>query len=258
MGNRGRADVQRPPLGRHFVDAHDLATRRRRRRPSATTQVHRQFDLAGACLHQLAWPSPAPRPRPGSCPCRSPGRRGRCWPCRRRSGSRRPWSSRIRSRRSCRRSWRRPGWRRTGARGFSRAPPRYSSSFSIRKPATAGRIVGHALGAGVGAVGAAKGIVDVDVAQPGQAARPWPGSFLVSRLSKRVFSSTSTSPGLSAAAAASASGPTVGADELHRRADQRRPGGRPSPSCCTWGPGHPWGGPGGSSGSRPRRGRAGT
>ena len=42
----------------------------------------------------------------------------------------------------------------------------------MRKPATAGRIVGHALGAGVGAVGAAEGVIDVDVAQPGQFLRP--------------------------------------------------------------------------------------
>ena len=53
--------------------------------------------------------------------------------------------------------------------GFSVALPRYSSSFSISSPAALfSHEVRDALGAGVGAVRRAEGVVDVDIAELGQ------------------------------------------------------------------------------------------
>ncbi len=66
----------------------------------------------------------------------------------------------------------------------------------------------HALGAGMRAVGRAEGVVDVDLAQGRPAGLAKSGSFFSSSLWKRTFSSIRTSPGLSALAIASTSGPT--------------------------------------------------
>jgi hypothetical protein len=64
--------------------------------------------------------------------------------------------------------------------------------------------VGDALGGRVGAVGGAEGVVDVDVAERGEPLGQL-GSFFVSPGSKRLFSSSRTSPGPSARGHASTS-----------------------------------------------------
>ena len=122
----------------------------------------------------------------------------------------------CRSRRSCRRLWRRRGSATNGRLGFSSAPPRNSNSFSIRKPAAAGlpaASLGHAGRGGVRAVRGAEGVVHVNVAQLGQLPGEAPGRSSPRPAWKRMFSSSSTSPSSSAFVAASASAPTVGSHE---------------------------------------------
>ena len=63
-----------------------------------------------------------------------PARRGRCWPCRRRSGPCRRASPALRAARSCRRSSRRRGARRRGASETLVIFCRNSISFASSRP----------------------------------------------------------------------------------------------------------------------------
>ena len=105
------------------------------------------------------------------------GRRGRCWPCRRRPSARRAAAGGSRGCRSCPRSWRRRGSPRTGARGSpSRRRERLDLAHqqAARRPCAAGA-ASDADDRGVRAVGAAEGVVDVGRGGRGEGARRTPG-----------------------------------------------------------------------------------
>ena len=120
--------------------------------------------------------------------------------------------------RACRRLWRRRGWRRT-ASPVAQQTPECVVSRCMRSPAYAGNRVRHALGRGVGAVGGAEGVVDVEIGQV-RRARGELGVVRSSPGSNRRFSRRTTSPRRATPRPPASSSPTISSDALYRSAEQ--------------------------------------
>lgn len=150
VGDGGRTDVQRHPARRHLVHCHD-AVFGVGREVGDHAQVHRQLDDAGALLHE----------RSGRLQCIllhqavahgiAPARPGRC--CHAAADEDAVDLAQQRFDDADLVGNLGPAQDgNEGAAGFSSALPRYSSSFSMRKPGHRRQMGGHARGAGVGAM----------------------------------------------------------------------------------------------------------
>ena len=194
-----RGPMSRPIMPVGHVDAVELDAARRRRRSSRRARGR----SAGAARSRSPRPARAPRAA-SSMPSSSTSESPVSWPWARKKLKHIAPPIRISSAISRKRSM-------TPILSVTLAPPRTTTSGRVgvvedrgqlahlaleQQAGVGGQVVGDALGRGVGAVGGAEGVVDVDVGERRRAPRRARRRSLVSPGSKRVFSSSRTSPGL--------------------------------------------------------------
>ena len=134
-----------------------------------------------------------------------------------------------------------------GRFGCSSAAPRKFELLLHQEARDGGQVVRDALGAGVGAVRGAKGVVDVDIAERGKLLREGGIVRLFLRMEAQVFEQQHLAR-LQRSRLRLDLRPDAVGRQRHRLAEQlAQPLGARAPD-CTWGPPCPWAGPGGSSG----------